>query len=100
MIFLPASFVAAIFGMNVTTFAPNTGGTMPHYLAVAIPLTIMTIWVVVAFQSKHLYPEGTSTWKRFGWPVQLCLNILGTTSKKKQENDIPLSTNKKDRWLR
>jgi len=101
MVFLPASFVAGIFGMNVTTFVPNTGGTIPHYLAVTIPLTTITVWVVMAFQSKHLYPDGTSLWRRFGWPVQLCLNLLGTTSKRKKENEMPLSTVKKeDRWAR
>ncbi|KAF8062242.1 hypothetical protein FPV67DRAFT_1563640 [Lyophyllum atratum] len=99
MIFLPASFVAAIFGMNVTTFVPDTGGTLPHYLAVAIPLTITTIWVVVAFQSKHIFPTDTSLLRRFAWPVQLCLNLVKSMIDKRNGNDIPLTTAKDDRWI-
>ncbi|KAJ4474453.1 hypothetical protein J3R30DRAFT_3258195, partial [Lentinula aciculospora] len=47
MIFLPASFVAAIFGMNVIEINPDSYGTLPHYLAAAIPLTSLTVWVMM-----------------------------------------------------
>ncbi|KAG6818314.1 hypothetical protein H0H93_006039 [Arthromyces matolae] len=67
---------SAIFGMNVDLLVPQTNGTLSHYFAVAMPLTIVTIWVIVAFQSNHLYPEKTGFLIRFGWPVRLCLTIL------------------------
>ncbi|RDB19710.1 hypothetical protein Hypma_013163 [Hypsizygus marmoreus] len=76
MVFLPASFVAAVFGMNIKEVAPDTHGTLPHYLLVAVPLTVATIWIVVAFQSRYIFPEGTSFWVRMGWPVTLCLKLL------------------------
>ncbi|KAF8809594.1 hypothetical protein BYT27DRAFT_7162598 [Phlegmacium glaucopus] len=76
MVFLPASFVAAIFGMNVQEIN-GTRGTLGHYVALALPLTIVTTWVIIAFQSKHIFPPGTSFIKRFGWPVYL-INTMFT----------------------
>jgi len=69
MIFLPASFVAAVFGMNVKNFSPGTLGTITHYIEIAMPLTIATIWVIIAFQSTYIFhPEKVTFWKRLGWP--------------------------------
>ncbi|KAG6835646.1 hypothetical protein H0H93_016234 [Arthromyces matolae] len=81
--------IFAIFGMNVDLLVPQTNGTLSHYFAVAMPLTIATIWVVVAFQSKHLYPDNTGLLIRFGWPVRLCLTILAW---KKEKEKIPFTT--------
>ncbi|TFK31606.1 hypothetical protein BDQ12DRAFT_707942 [Crucibulum laeve] len=50
MVFLPASFVATAFGMNVVEINPGSGPTLSQYFATAIPLTAITIWIVVAFQ--------------------------------------------------
>jgi len=47
MIFLPASFVAAVFGMNVIEINDGSKETLGHYLAAAIPLTGITIWVMM-----------------------------------------------------
>ncbi|KAF9011850.1 hypothetical protein BDQ17DRAFT_1405449 [Cyathus striatus] len=77
MIFLPASFVAAVFGMNVKEISPNTKGTLPHYIGTAISLTIVTIWIIIAFQSRYIFPERVTFWKRLGWPVLLFLRFLG-----------------------
>ncbi|KAG5639754.1 hypothetical protein H0H81_000034 [Sphagnurus paluster] len=80
-----------IFGMNVDEISPGTKGTLAHYLAVALPLTIVTIWVIVAFQSKHIFPEGTGLVRRFAWPVQLCLTLLRDRLGR-EKNEIPIST--------
>ncbi|KAG6840305.1 hypothetical protein C0991_007630 [Blastosporella zonata] len=85
----------AVFGMNIQEIAPQTLGTLSHYFEVAIPLTIVTIWVVVAFQSKYIYPGETSLFRRFGWPVELCLNLLRTGFGRKENEEIPLSTAKR-----
>ncbi|KAF4609856.1 hypothetical protein D9613_010436 [Agrocybe pediades] len=50
MAFMPASFVAAVFGMNVSEINPEGLMDLAHYVAVAIPLTIVTIWIIVAYQ--------------------------------------------------
>ncbi|TFK31449.1 hypothetical protein BDQ12DRAFT_694125 [Crucibulum laeve] len=80
MIFLPASFVAAVFGMNVGEIAPGTLGTIAHYVEIAVPLTIITIWVIVAFQSRYIFPDDVSFWQRLGWPVLLIKRRFGKQS--------------------
>ncbi|KAJ2914961.1 hypothetical protein MD484_g5462, partial [Candolleomyces efflorescens] len=55
MVFLPASFVAAVFGMNVAEINPGTLGTVPRYVAVALPFTIFTAWIIIAFQSQYIF---------------------------------------------
>ncbi|KAF9447468.1 hypothetical protein P691DRAFT_760751 [Macrolepiota fuliginosa MF-IS2] len=50
MIFLPASFVATAFGMNVQEINNGSTPTLGHYFAAALPLTAVTIWIVVALQ--------------------------------------------------
>ncbi|KAF5384252.1 hypothetical protein D9615_003334 [Tricholomella constricta] len=83
----------AVFGMNVKEISPDTEGTLPHYVAAALSLTVATIWIVVAFQSKFIFPEDTSFLMRFTWPIQLCLNLLREREEAKENrNDgIPLS---------
>lgn len=81
--------------MNIKEVAPDTNGTLPHYIAVAIPLTIATIWIVVAFQSKYIFPDGTNIWVRLGWPVRLCLNLLYSRFNTR-EKEMPIGTSIKD----
>ncbi|KAF8809596.1 hypothetical protein BYT27DRAFT_7135830 [Phlegmacium glaucopus] len=85
MVFLPASFVAGIFGMNVDVINPGTKGTLGHYVAFALPLTIVTTWVIIAFQSKHIFPTGTSFVKRLGWPIF----FISMLSKRRQPQLAP-----------
>ncbi|KAF9045252.1 hypothetical protein BJ165DRAFT_1346493 [Panaeolus papilionaceus] len=77
MVFLPASFVAGVFGMNVQEINPGTLGTLPHYLEVALPLTLLTAWVIIAFQNTYLFEEETHFLLRLGWPVYLVLKYFG-----------------------
>ncbi|KAF5384256.1 hypothetical protein D9615_003332 [Tricholomella constricta] len=79
MVFLPASFVAAsaVFGMNIKELSRDTQGTLPDYFAAAIPFTVATIWIVIAFQRKATSSDETNILKRFAWPAQLCLPKLG-----------------------
>ncbi|KAH7912764.1 hypothetical protein BJ138DRAFT_1112061 [Hygrophoropsis aurantiaca] len=72
MIFLPASFIAAVFGMNVKEINPGSFETLTHYVEASIVLTILTAWIVVALQSKsplhETEDEGFWT-RRLWWPV-------------------------------
>jgi len=98
MVFLPAGLVASIFGMNVNEINPGTAGTLPHYFAAAIPLTALTIWVLVAFQfnKRENYNEKkitgaapvetmrkkakrliASIWARLWWPVAFLFRLFG-----------------------
>jgi len=38
--------------MNIKEISPGTRGSLAHYFGTAIPLTIVTICVIVVFQSK------------------------------------------------
>jgi hypothetical protein len=75
MIFLPASFVASAFGMNVKELSADTSGTIAHYVETAIPLTLVTIWIIVALRGKHPTDgedeEPMSVWGRLWWPARM-----------------------------
>lgn len=71
--------------MNVKTFAPDTEGTLPHYIGTAVGLTILTIWVIVAFQSRYIFAEGTNIWVRLAWPFLLFWKLA-----KRKQNDNEL----------
>lgn len=74
--------------MNVSEITPSTNGSLWEYLSLAIPLTLVTAWIIVAFQSKYIFPEGTSFMKRLAWPVFLVL-IPMFTKKKDPPAEIP-----------
>ncbi|KAF8892914.1 hypothetical protein BD779DRAFT_1436236 [Infundibulicybe gibba] len=79
MIFLPASFVAAVFGMNIRELEinPTSNGSLAHYFAVAAPMTFVTIWAIIAFQSRYLFEDqNTSIWIRLCWPILLIKKIF------------------------
>ena len=59
--------------MNVSEITPSTNGSLWQYFAVAAPLTLLTAWIIVAFQSKYVFPKGTSFKKRLAWPIYLVL---------------------------
>jgi Mg2+ and Co2+ transporter CorA len=71
MIFLPASFMAAIFGMNVMELNPGTLGTLPHYAEASVPLTFATIWIIVAYQNRFVLRDNQAIWKKLLWPAAL-----------------------------
>ncbi|KAJ7747969.1 hypothetical protein DFH07DRAFT_830716 [Mycena maculata] len=75
MIFLPASFVAGIFGMNISEFSPDTHGSWWKYVATALPLTVVTVWIVMSFQIKYLMGHDVTIWMRLFWPVTLARSM-------------------------
>jgi len=89
MVFVPASFAASVFSMNVIEINPSAAqGPHTHlsqYVALALLLTFTTIWISVAFSSKYVYPPGTSVFKRLGWPIFLIPIML---SRKKPHEHI------------
>ncbi|KAF8958964.1 hypothetical protein BDZ97DRAFT_2046038 [Flammula alnicola] len=76
MFFLPASFVAGVFGMNVSEINPGTLGTLAHYLAAALSLTMVTVWIIIAFQSGYIFRKKTGFFKRLGWPFYLTIESV------------------------
>ncbi|KAH6876668.1 hypothetical protein BKA70DRAFT_236124 [Coprinopsis sp. MPI-PUGE-AT-0042] len=104
MFFLPPSFVASLFGMNIKEINPEESGpgmSLRRYFAVAVPLTALTIWIVIAAQfqiedprveqaassqgagatglglrAKHDHERKMSMGRRLLWPVWLCMSIF------------------------
>ncbi|KAJ7788296.1 hypothetical protein B0H14DRAFT_2949200 [Mycena olivaceomarginata] len=76
MIFLPASLVAAIFGMNIHEIAPGTRGSLSHYFEIALPLTLVTFWVVVAFRSEPQDGQNPTIWMRLIWPMTMLRRVI------------------------
>ena len=74
--------------MNVAEINPGTEGTLSHYCAIALPLTIVTVWVIIAFQSKYIFKEKTSFLKRLGWPAYILINIIKESAKTDKTDKI------------
>ncbi|PBK63762.1 hypothetical protein ARMSODRAFT_1023661 [Armillaria solidipes] len=93
MTFLPSSFVAAIFGMNVGEISPGTNKTLPHYFAIAAVLTLLTVWIIMTFQSKCLFDSGSTFWMRLVWPWMLSKRVfMKWEIGKEKEGPIPLGS--------
>ncbi|KAG1837319.1 hypothetical protein DFJ58DRAFT_669005 [Suillus subalutaceus] len=88
MIFLPASFTAAVFGMNVDEISGTQGQeTLVHYVAVALALTCATSWLMVAFHSPSPFVvEDSTLLQRAGWPV---FYLLKKFNDKWREKSLP-----------
>ncbi|KAL0959095.1 hypothetical protein HGRIS_014393 [Hohenbuehelia grisea] len=97
MVFLPASFVATVFGMNVRELSPDTTGTLPHYFAAAFPMTAVTVWIIIAFQFRSMTHrevnnmdpraarkrQAPSMLRGLGWPVILMHRWMEERGKRK-----------------
>ena len=80
-------FIQGVFGMNIEEINPGTLGTLPHYFATTIPLTVLTTWIIVALQGKWNEAEGDniSIWEQLKWPVKLLQQLI----KKKSPSQTP-----------
>jgi hypothetical protein len=56
--------------MNIKEINPGTNGTIGFFMAFAVPLTALTVWIIIAFQSTYLLP-GKSFLRRLAWPALL-----------------------------
>ncbi|KAG2140510.1 uncharacterized protein EDB93DRAFT_1330099 [Suillus bovinus] len=78
MIFLPASFIASVFGMNVREIITGATETLANYVTVSVTFTVLTAWLVVALQSHSPFHEaGTGFWRRLAWPVTYVMRPTG-----------------------
>jgi len=85
MIFLPASFMAGVFGMNVIELNQGTYGTLAHYAEATLPLTFVTIWVIVAFQSRFVLRDDEAMWKKLLWPIALVRRVFARSPRPEEE---------------
>ncbi|EJD41830.1 hypothetical protein AURDEDRAFT_89906 [Auricularia subglabra TFB-10046 SS5] len=75
MAFLPATFVATVFGMNLTEFTPDTNLNWRQYIAATIPLSFGTVWIMLALQKKMNHPS-TSFFVQLLWPCVWLVNLI------------------------
>jgi hypothetical protein len=81
--------------MNVVEINPQGGNArtnLSQYVALTLPITLITAWVIIAFQSKHIFPEGTSFYRRLAWPIFI-INVISRKRLVGQFQDQPLPTN-------
>ncbi|KAF7333875.1 hypothetical protein MVEN_02344600 [Mycena venus] len=104
MFFLPASLAATIFGMNVKELSSGSHGTLLHYVATMLPLTIVTVWIIVAVQYRKRNPneqdqeEDRLTLEKMSWPLTFIKTELGratrwaTASSRERTENMPVVT--------
>ncbi len=76
--------------MNVREINPDTFGTLSKYFATALPLTIVTAWVVTAFQYEGIFPDGASIFKRLAWPFFLIIKMFKERRANAKKDEIEL----------
>jgi len=77
--------------MNVSEINPGTLGTLGKYFATALPLTIITAWIMIAFQYETILPPGTSIYERLAWPIFFLMKLFEDWRKKDKQTTDPFS---------
>ena len=75
------------FGMNVKELASGGYGSLAHYVEATAALTLVTVWVVLAFQNSFTVRGGGSTWAKLLWPVLIFRPLF--YSRKKDGGILP-----------
>jgi hypothetical protein len=62
--------------MNLSILSDGTHGTLAHYFIFAVPLTTVTIWLIMALQYRkkdpnHLIHDDNYVpiWRKLSWPL-------------------------------
>ena len=65
------------FGMNVVELNPQTGlFPLVRFFEAAVPLTLVTIWIIVAFQNRFVLQNEYTVWGRLLWPLAAFDNLV------------------------
>lgn len=68
--------------MNIQAFTEDGHGKLTHYVALAVPLTAVSIWILVALHNKDHHPDlEVSFATRLQWPVN---NLIGWITRKRK----------------
>jgi len=77
MVFLPASLIASVFGMNVKEINSGSLETLAHYVETTISLTLFTIYVVVTLQPySTFHRKEAKLGERAAWPGILLWKVI------------------------
>jgi hypothetical protein len=69
----------------------TTRGSLPHYFETALPLTLLMIWIVVAFQRFYLRDPQASMGRRLLWPVTLLVRMFGKKAPRSVKEPVEYS---------
>ncbi|KAG1787949.1 cora-like Mg2+ transporter protein-domain-containing protein [Suillus plorans] len=76
IVFLPASFIASVFGMNVIEIDNGTQ-TLAHYAMATVVLTLLTIYIIIMLQKQNIVHRREATLlQRAVWPIHLLWWII------------------------
>lgn len=76
MVFLPASFIASIFTMNVKEINSGTQ-TLAHYAVATALLTLLTTYVIIMLQQRGwVHKREATLLQRALWPVHLLWRLV------------------------
>lgn len=70
--------------MNTHEFTPDGHGSLGVFVALALPLTLVTIWIIIAFQSRYLLRDMSFIY-RLAWPWFLLKKWLNKKSNRDQK---------------
>jgi len=84
MIILPAYFCTAVYSMNLKSLNPISNPTVTTFFEVTIPLTVVTIWIIVALQSEYMFKK-PSLRHRIAWPYYLVQYLFKRTRDRKRD---------------
>jgi hypothetical protein len=71
------TFFQAVFGMNVKEITDDATETISHYAMVSVTFTVLTAWLVVAFQSHSSFHEpGSGFFQRLSWPFSYVIRHI------------------------
>ncbi len=69
--------------MNISEIVPDTQGTLGRYFATTIPLTLVTICIIMMLRAKdHSDDPSASIWTKLWWPA-----ILKENWRKRRQKD-------------
>ncbi|EJD41816.1 hypothetical protein AURDEDRAFT_126767 [Auricularia subglabra TFB-10046 SS5] len=68
-VFLPPTFIATVFGMNLNIISEGTNGTLAEYLGISLPLIVVTGWLMLALR-RHLRDTDTPFYHQLLWPFR------------------------------
>jgi len=79
MVFLPATYLANVFSMNVREIDNSTNQTLTHYVGAAVGLTLFTSWLVIAVQKdSSFHRKNSGVLHRTLWPLFYAHDLIST----------------------
>jgi len=81
--------------MNVKEINPDSYGTLSKYFATTIPLTIVTTWVIMAFQLRWREEhkrDKIRMWERLMWPYDYTRSLFPQRKKVAGDEKSEVST--------